>query len=541
KRRDCNNEAMEKTFRFTTGSGRLLDVIFRAYDNGVAFRYAFPQTPADTRRVTGERTSFVIPEGTERWTQQYTPAYEALYPSATTGKADAPDHQQWGFPVLYKIQDKPVWVMISEAGVSRDNCASRLSNKDADTIYRVTMPEDVIPAGQGWKSAWRVVMIGSLADIVQSTLITDVSAPSKLADTSWIRPGAVAWEYWAYNHGSKDYQKIVEYVNLAKAMHWPYVLIDWEWDRMGNGGNIENAVAYARSKGIKPLIWYNSRDSLSSGAGLDPYGRLSTHEARCKEFAWLNKIGVYGVKVDFFEDDRQQEMAYYLDLLADAANYHLMVDFHGATIPKGWDRTYPNLMTMEAVYGAEWYAYAPVLTQQGARHNATLPFTRNVVGPMDYTPVTFTNSNFSHTTTYAHELALSVVFESGLQHFADRPEGFYALPDAERRFLMTVPVAWDDTRLIDGFPGKRVVIARRKGAAWYIGGLNGEDQPQTLKLSFDFLPPGAYHLELIRDGATGKEFTTQTVAVTKGSIVKVNCLPRGGFGATLVPAQHPGR
>jgi len=138
-------------------------------------------------------------------------------------------------------------------------------------------------------------------------------------------------------------------------------------------------------------------------------------------------------------------------------------------------------------------------------------------------------------------IALSVVFESGLQHFADRPEGFYALPDAERRFLMTVPVAWDDTRLIDGFPGKRVVIARRKGAAWYIGGLNGEDQPQTLKLSFDFLPPGAYHLELIRDGATGKEFTTQTVAVTKGSIVKVNCLPRGGFGATLVPAQHPGR
>jgi hypothetical protein len=283
-------------------------------------------------------------------------------------------------------------------------------------------------------------------------------------------------------------------------------------------------------------MWYNSRDSLNSSVGLDPYGRLSTPAARRREFAWLNKIGVYGVKVDFFEDDRQKEMAYYLDLLEDAAKYHLLVDFHGATLPKGWARTYPNLMTMEAVYGAEWYGYAPVLTKLGAAHNATLPFTRNVVGPMDYTPVTFTNIGFPHTTTYAHELALSVVFESGLQHFADRPEGFYALPDAERQFLMTVPVAWDDTRLIDGFPGKRVEIARRKGGVWYIGGLNGEDQPQTLQLHFDFLTSGRYTLELIRDGATGKEFTTQTIVVRKGSTVEVNCLPRGGFVATLRPS-----
>jgi len=531
KRRDCSNEAMEKTFRFSTSNGRLLDLIFRAYDNGVAFRYAFPRTPADTCRVTGERTGFVIPEGAERWMQQYTPTYEGLYPPATTGKADAPDQLQWGFPALYKVQHNPLWVMVTEADVSRANCASHLSNREADSIYKVTMPEDAIPAGPGWKSAWRVLMTGSLADIVGSTLVTDLSEPSKLDTVSWIRPGPVAWVYWAYNHGSKDYQKIVEYVNLAKAMHWPYVLIDWEWDRMGNGGNIEDAVAYARSQGIKPLMWYNSRDSLASGAGLDPYGRLSTHEARCREFAWLNKIGVYGVKVDFFEDDRQKEMAYYLDLLADAAKFHLMVDFHGATIPKGWDRTYPNLMTMEAVYGAEWYGYAPVLTRQGARHNATLPFTRNVVGPMDYTPVTFTDALFPHTTTYAHELALSVVFESGLQHFADRPEGFYALPPAARQFLMTVPVTWDDTRLIDGFPGQRVIIARRKDRTWYIGGLNGEDRPQTLQVPFDFLTHGSYHLELIRDGATGKEFSTQTITVTKGTNVEISCLAHGGFAA----------
>jgi len=536
KRRECRNAALEKVFRFRNAQGKKLDVIFRAYNDGIAFRYAFPDAGADPCRVTGERTSFTIPEGTQRWLQQYTSAYEGLYPAATTGKADAPDHQQWGFPALYKVQDKPVWVLISEAGVSRQNCASRLSNSEDHTVYRVTMPQDEVSADFPWKSAWRVLMIGSLADIVQSTLITDVAAPPKGTDTGWIRPGTVAWVYWAYNHGSKDYHKIVEYVDLAVTMHWPYVLIDWEWDRMENGGKIEDAVAYARSKGIKPLLWYNSRDSLNSSVGLDPYGRLTTHAARCREFAWLNKIGVYGIKVDFFEDDRQSEMAYYLDLLEDAAKYHLMVDFHGATIPKGWERTYPNLMTMEAVYGAEWYGYAPVLTKNGAAHNATLPFTRNVVGPMDYTPVTFTSIGFPHTTTYAHELALSVVFESGLQHFADRPQGFYALPDAERNFLMQVPVAWDDTRLVEGYPGKRVVIARRKGRAWYLGGLNGEDQPQDLKLNFDFLGAGVYTLELMADGAGDKEFSTQKVTITKGSTLDVNCLPRGGFAAKLTPA-----
>jgi len=544
KRRDCHNEAIEKTFRFSTKQGRLLDVIFRAYDNGIAFRYAFPPAPAGTPtpagacQVTGEQTSFVIPEGAKRWMQQYTPTYEALYPSANTGKADAPDHQQWGFPALYAVQNSPLWVLITEADVSRANCASHLSNKEDITNYKVTMPENAIPAGPGWRSAWRILMTGTLADIVGSTLVTDVSAPSKLDTTSWIEPGPVAWVYWAFNHGSKDYQKVVEYVNLAKTMHWPYVLIDWEWDRMTNGGTIEDAVAYARSQGIKPLMWYNSRDSLHSAVGLDPYGRLSTHEARCREFAWLNTIGVAGVKVDFFEDDRQKEMAYYLDLLADAAKAHLLVDFHGATIPKGWARTYPNLMTMEAVYGAEWYAYAPVLNRQGAQHNATLPFTRNVVGSMDYTPVTFTDALFPHTTSYAHELALSVVFESGLQHFADRPAGFYALPAAERQFLMTLPVAWDDTRLIDGFPGNRVIIARRKNRTWYIGGLNGEDQSQTLHLHLDFLPGGAYTLEIIRDGLTGKEFTTEAIPVRKGSKVEVNCLPRGGFAAALKPVNR---
>jgi hypothetical protein len=531
KRRLCRDEATEKVFRCKNGNNQSMDIVFRAYNHGVAFRYRFTGMTKDSCRVTGESTGFVIPEGTERWMQSYTPTYEAPYPPRTSGK----DKGEWGFPALYKVKDKPVWVLVSEADVTRDNCASRLSNQTDMETYTMVMPQKDIPVAPSWQSPWRVLMIGRLRDIVESTLITDVSRPSVITDTGWIRPGPVAWVYWAYNHGSKDYRKVVEYVDLAKTMGWPYVLIDWEWDRMDNGGHIEDAVAYARSKGIKPLMWYNSKDSLSSTVGLDPFGRLSTHEARCREFAWLNKLGVCGVKVDFFEDDRQQEMAYYLDLLEDAAKYHLMVDFHGATVPKGWDRTYPNLMSMEGVYGAEWYDNTPLLTQLAPSHNTTLPFTRNVVGPMDYTPVTFTNGRFPHTTTYAHELALSVVFESGLQHFADRPEGFYALPPAPKHFLMTVPVAWDDTRLVDGFPGKRVVIARRKGGTWYVGALNGEGRAQLLDLHFDFLDNRAYRLELITDGATDKEFSTKTLKVTRGSRIQVSCLPNGGFTATVKP------
>ncbi|MGY0034709.1 glycoside hydrolase family 97 catalytic domain-containing protein [Pedobacter sp. NJ-S-72] len=267
-------------------------------------------------------------------------------------------------------------------------------------------------------------------------MITDVSEPSQLKNTDWIKPGAVSWIYWANNHGSKDYKKIVEYVDLAVEMNWPYVLIDWEWDVMGNGGNITDAVNYAKSKGIKN----HCCGIINSGTiWLDatPNDRLLTAEKRAKEFLWLNKIGVYGIKVDFFAGDHQDMMVYYIDILKDAAKYHLMVNFHGATVPRGWSRTYPNLMTTEAVYGAEWYNNDQVLTNKAAGHNTTLPFTRNVIGSMDYTPVTFSNSQHSHITSYAHELALSIVFESGLQHFADRPLAYDLFASRTKKLFET--------------------------------------------------------------------------------------------------------
>jgi len=224
--------------------------------------------------------------------------------------------------------------------------------------------------------------------------------------------------------------------------------------------------------------------------------------------------------------------------LDDAAQFELMVYFHGCLVPRGWARTYPHLMTYEGIRGAEWYNNGPEFTVQAPIHNSTVPFTRNVVGSMDYTPVTFTNSQFPHITSYGHELALSVIFESGIQHMADRPEGYYALPDAAKAFLRTVPNAWDDTKLLEGYPGKDIIMARLKGNEWYIGGLNAETKEKDKVLKFNFLPEGVkYKVTLIADGKHDKSFDIQYIVVDKSSLVNLKLLRRGGFVACLKPIQ----
>jgi hypothetical protein len=371
---------------------------------------------------------------------------------------------------------------------------------------------------------WRVAIIGQLADIVESTLITDLAAPSKLTDVSWIQPGVVSWIYWAYNHGSNDYEIIKKYVDLAVALKLPYVLIDAEWDTMKDGKTIEDAVKYAVDNHIKPLIWYNSSVGWVDGAPTPKY-RLNKPEDREKEFAWLEKIGVAGVKIDFFSGDNQMNMSYCIDLLEAAAKHHLTVNFHGATIPRGWQRTWPNLLSTEGVYGAEWYNNVPTFTSKAASHNATLPFTRNVIGPMDYTPCAFSDSQHPHITSLAHELALTVLFESGLQHLADRPESFLSQPQEVQTFLGQLPTVWDETRLVSGYPGENVVMARRSGNTWYVAGINGSDEPRTLTTDLSFLGKKHKEVLLFADDAAGQWSINKTTTLP----VQMDCRPRGGF------------
>ncbi|UCH15426.1 MAG: glycoside hydrolase family 97 catalytic domain-containing protein, partial [Bacteroidales bacterium] len=537
KRKECSNTANEMVLSFENPSKAKLNIILRAYNNGVTFRYEFPENTG-TYKIKDELTSYLIPDSTQRWLEKFDLSNEGLYQTMR----DASDEQNWCYPALFNTMDSSCWYLIHEADLDKNYCATKLSNIGLKNRYKVTLPEPHEGEGETlpgitlpWRSPWRVIIMGSLADLVESTLVDDVSSPSVLSNTDWIQPGVASWNYWSNNHGTKNYKVVCEFADLAASMNWPYTLLDWEWDQMQNGGNLEDALKYIHSIGVKPLMWYNS--GAFKWIRATPIDRMKTHENRIREFSKLNELGVYGVKIDFFLSEKQDMIKYYLDILDDAATYNIMVYFHGCLVPRGWQRTYPHLMTYEGVRGAEWYNNGPELTTTAPEHNTIMPFTRNIVGSMDYTPVTFTNSQYAHITSYGHELALSVVFESGIQHMADRPEGYYELPDAPKSFLKYVPSAWDDTRLLDGYPGKFAIIARKKGLDWYIGGINSGGRSEKVQnIKFDFLPDEKfYKLILITDGEHDKAFSTQYIVVDKLSSVDIKMLRRGGFVALLSP------
>lgn len=525
KRSHCTNEANEY---------RLGPVTLRLYNDGLAYRYEQP---------VREQAAYVIPEGMKRWMMQWTDGAEGFYPLTTTCKVKAQrsfsavskdadgNCVRWSFPVLLEASPgpsqggEPLFALLTEANIERGQSASSLYN-DGE-VYRV-VPDEGDNLGH---SPWRVVIVGTLGDVVESTLVTDVSEPCRLDDTSWIKPGVVSWVYWAYNHGSDDYNIIKKYTDMAATLKLPYVLIDAEWDRMKDGKTVEDAVSYAKSKGVKPMIWYNSSVGWVDGAPT-PKFRLNKPEDREREFAWCERIGVAGVKIDFFSGENQRNMDYCIDLMESAARHHLFVNFHGATVPRGWQRTYPNLLSTEGVYGAEWYNNVATFTDKAASHNATLPFTRNVVGPMDYTPCAFSDSQHPHITTHAHELALTALFESGLQHLADRPESFLAQPQAVQDYLSSLPAAWDETRFLSGYPGESCVLARRSGRTWYVAGVNGTDAARTLTVPLDFVK-GKYAATLFADsGSKDLPWDIQTIKTLPKA---VNCQPRGGF--VLVVSQ----
>lgn len=539
----CSNTANEVVVSFENPSGAKLNIIIRAYNDGITFRYEFPEKQGSFT-IKDEFTSYTIPNETTRWMEKWNPANEGLYTAMNNDKIQK---QEWCYPALFHTIDTSCWFLLHEADLNNSYCGTKLSNNADSTKYKLTFPNPKDGRGTGqsmpaitlpWKSPWRVMIMGSLADIVASTLVDDVSPPSVIKNTSWIKPGLVSWNYWSSNHGTKDFKIVADFADLAAEMNWPYTLLDWEWDGMTNGGNVEDAAKYILSKGVKPLIWYNSGGN-HTWVSSTPKDRMLTHENRVEEFSKLKQMGFVGVKIDFFESEKQDMIKYYLDILNDAAQFEMMVYFHGCIVPRGWSRTYPNLMTCEAVRGAEWYNNGPEFTMTAPEHNTILPFTRNVVGSMDYTPVTFTNSQFPHTTSYGHELALSVLFESGFQHFADRPAGYRELPDAPKTFLKNVPNAWDETKLLDGYPGTDVIIARRKGNAWYVGGISADQRREKKKIiKFDFLAANIkYKLTLITDGEHDKAFTTQYIIVDKAATVDVKMLRRGGFAASLIPLQ----
>lgn len=550
KRRECHNRANQVTLAFRNPAGQALEIDLRAYDDGAAFRYRVPGNGDMVRKLDAEATGFALPADAKLWIapsdkpSTYSPAYETYYENEIPVGTASPTGKGWSFPVLFRAGDSQHWGLITEANLGANFCGTRLSSTAPAGVYRIALPDPDEGHGTGsvnpvsilpWEMPWRVIILGnSLANIVESTLVTDVSTPSQVKDTAWIRPGRVAWSWWSDPPSPQDGAKQKKFVDLAVAMGWEYVLVDANWDIMDNG-NIHDVIRYAQSKGIGVLLWYNS-GGPHNVVTEKPRGTLEAPELRRFEFDLLRKWGVKGVKVDFFQSDKQNVIGLYLDLLRDAAAAGILVDFHGCTLPRGWSRTWPNLMSMEAVRGEECYIFDPQYPERAPVQNTILPFTRNTVGPMDYTPVGFSDNRYPHRTTWAHELALSVLFETGLLHFTDKAEAYLTLPDAPKQFLKNVPVTWDDTRFVAGYPGQFAILARRKGEVWYLAGVNASQDARETRIKLGaWLGSGRYAMERIGDGADARSFSTDTQQVAAGQEFAVNLRPFGGFVATLKP------
>ncbi|RYD87574.1 MAG: glycoside hydrolase family 97 protein, partial [Sphingobacteriales bacterium] len=390
------------------------------------------------------------------------PSYEENYrqdvPAGSYSKTG------WVYPALFKTGN--TWALITEAGMDGSYCGTTLYNDSLSTSYHIGFPDKrEIFTGRGLlpkaaQTPWRVITIGSLKTIAESTLGTDLAAPAiKLADPAFIKPGKAAWSWIMSKDDSITYTEQIRYIGLAEKMNWQYCLIDADWDSKIGYENVKQLVDIAAAKNIGILLWYNSSGDWNTTV-YHPKSKLLTHEQRETEFARLQQMGVKGIKVDFFNGDGQSMIQYYIDILNDAAKYKLLVNFHGATLPRGWSRTYPNLMSTEAVKGFEMVTFDQGAADAQANHCAMLPFTRNAFDPMDFTPMNLYKipTQVNRKTTSAFELATSVLFLSGIQHYAESPEGMGHVPDYVTGFLKTLPDSWDDVKFIDGFPGKYAVI-----------------------------------------------------------------------------------
>ncbi|MEM8907962.1 MAG: glycoside hydrolase family 97 catalytic domain-containing protein [Bacteroidota bacterium] len=543
KRSYLTAQAHELVLSFENTNGAKIDLIARAYNNGVAFRYRFPESSTQKHTVTEELSSFDLPQG-RAWLHPYDsvgtyqPAYETYFEhNLQIGQAADGQFNGWAFPALFNIDNGRKWVLISESGLDGQYCGMHFDATATEGHYRLSWPLATEAGGQGsvqpsstlpWTLPWRFMTIGNtLAKIVESDMAHLLAAPSLIEETSWIKPGVSSWSWWSDSDSPQQYQSLKAFVDFSAEMNWKYTLVDANWDQM-KGGDLAKLARYAASKEVGLLVWYNSGGPHNTVTEA-PRNRMHEQAQRRAEFKRLQKMGVKGIKVDFWQSDKQWMIQYYLDLLQDAADHQLLVNFHGCTLPRGWSRTYPNLLTMEAVRGGEQYKFDPNFPEKAPRHNTILPFTRNVVGSMDYTPAAFSDAKYKRQTTIGHELALTVLFESGIVHLVDRPDAYLKLPVEAKFLLKYLPTTWDDTRFLLGWPGKEVIIARKKGTLWYVAGINGENKTKKRKVDMRSLDTGLFEIEYTHDGAEKGTLVTDYRQVQSFTPFEITLPPYGGF------------
>lgn len=548
KRTDITSHYREQTYRFRSTNKHIFELTIRLYHDGVAFRYGFPEIAPQTHTIQQEYTEFAVPTDGKAWIHPYDwnnrkkPSYEQYCNNQIPIRSECKSGKGWAYPMLFETNN--LWMMITEAHLDGTYPATHVDNSGTNNAYKIRFPEqeepivpdDPKPVSQWpWYTPWRVVIIGNcLNTIFQTQMVADLNPESTIKDDTWIKAGRSCWSWWYKGSSVRDYKEQLKYVDLSAEMGWEYMLIDAGWQQMKNGGTMEDVVKYAQQKHVGVWLWYHS------GAGYEndtvPARRTMCDPVlRRNEMKRISEIGVKGIKVDFFDTDKQRIIKLYPAILKDAADYHLMVDLHGATLPRGFERTYPNLLTTEAIRGAETLGRQD-RCDRAAEHNATIPFTRNVVGSMDYTPVTFSDKirqgvPAHRKTTMAHQLALSVVFESGFQCFADRAEAYLSLPEQPKQFLKDVPAAWDESILLSGYPADHAIIARRSGTTWFIGGINGKEEEREIEFPLPADCKGKSFV-MITDGNNMNEFGYISIA-NAGDTLKVKLLPNGGFACSI--------
>ena len=542
KKRHITYRAHEQTHTVRNAQGQAMDVTFRVSNDGVAFRY---RVAGKNLTFVRETTGFAFDKSTKAWLQPMAvaqtgwsntnPSYEEHYQREIPVGTPSTLGAGWVFPALFRTGD--TWVALTEANLDGSFHASRLHTDSRGGVYRLDIPAapEVFTNGAllaeskgDLVTPWRIVALGSLRTLVESTLGTDLAAPAIAFDKARIQPGHASWS-WALLKDDGTYidtQK--RFVDYAADMHWDYTLVDADWDRKIGFERMRELVDYAAAKKIGILVWYNSSGAWNK-TPYSPKGTLLTRAARVREFARLREMGVKGVKVDFFAGDGKSMIAYYVDMLQDAADAGLLVNFHGATLPRGWSRTFPNLMTVEAVKGFEFTTFDQKDQDAMPPHAVMLPFSRNLFDPMDYTPLVFGDiPKIRRVTRNGFELAEAVLFLSGIQHFAERPEGMAGVPDYVKQLLRDLPRSWDDVRFIDGYPGRHAVIARKSGDSWYVAGFNANNEARSIDLDLSFIE--GLSGTLTTDGDGERAFSQAPVKAGKTSI---SIKPRGGFVAVF--------
>lgn len=547
KRRHITCGANSQVFRLETEREKAIAVIFLVSNDGIAFRYFLPSSGDNSsHKLSEEVTSFHFPKGTTAWLQPMqvaksgfehsNPAYEEYYekeiPVGTPSKLGA----GWVYPALFHTGDS--WMLISEVRLGRNYCGTRLRHESPDGEYSIGFPDPREKIGDGpvnpegvlpWSSPWRIVVVGSLKTIVESTLGIDLAAPPKEPADPNIKPGKASWSWPLMGDRNTTYDVQKQFIDYSADMGWAYCLIDCWWDKQIGYEKVKELADYATTKNVGLILWYNSAGDWNT-VKFTPHDKMLTHESRVAEFERLKSMGIKGLKIDFFGGDGQSVINYYQDILEDAAPYGFLMNFHGATLPRGWQRTYPHLMTMEGVKGFEYVTFEQKNANEEPAHSTILPFTRNVFDPMDFTPVCLdrVNNRIRRRTTPAFELATSVIFTSGIQHYAETPQGMAKMPDYVQDFMRHVPSIWDDTKFIDGYPGRLVILARQGDGRWYVAGINGEAVEKKLTLDLSELAPPS-DCVLINDGEEFGSFEQQKVHPTTDHKLDVGVKPNGGF------------